>query len=66
MKWTPAKPTLPGWYWWRTNTVITRRWVLQGIIHIDGDGYCRHEGEYVSKLDGQWAGPIPSPEEAQP
>lgn len=59
MKWQSKKPKIPGWYWLRSAGDIDR------VVHVVelGQMYCISFG-FVSQLHGQWAGPIPKPEEA--
>ncbi len=61
MGWTSEKPNAQGWYWWRCFAVTTGQQTRIGVVHIDADGYCREEGEYVSNLGGEWVGPLLEP-----
>ena len=49
--WTDEPPKVPGWYWHKENS---------GEIRMIGVGVDLSEYE---SLPGQWAGPIPMPEE---
>lgn len=64
--WSTEKPTRPGWYWWRQPycqdviVEITLGGAKNGkrlYVVTDGD-----TGELAS-FSGEWAGPIPEPEE---
>jgi hypothetical protein len=64
MRWTTEKPTVPGWYWWRKTATARAR-----IVDVLSD----REGLYAEgwkmmamTWNGEWAGPILPPEEAQP
>ena len=61
MKWTKERPTESGWYWFRDTTFGVTS-VLEVKIHRDKSiriGPC-YDGEITR---GEWAGPIPEPEE---
>jgi hypothetical protein len=71
MTWTTEKPTVPGWYWWKPKQyypviVEIYRLEVRGK-HYLMIGNCNehHEGD-LEYAEGEWAGPIPPPEEAQP
>jgi hypothetical protein len=55
MKWTTEKPTKPGWYWERKFDTVH-------IKYFDRDLF--FGGLYTAWETGEWAGPIPEPEEA--
>ena len=73
MTWSTDKPTQPGWYWYRGNDyfdedvivevkdsigelcVFHYRFIAQGE-----DEVCP---EPIESFRGQWAGPIPMPED---
>mgnify|MGYP001619479552 CR=1 FL=1 len=64
--WTDEKPTVPGWYWWRRKSTSQRK----KIIHVLAKGrkpylFYVYGLRYSSYrvFTGQWAGPIPAPEE---
>lgn len=70
LTWTTARPTVAGWYWWRcsyctdgeTCKYITRIYEVEdsaGGVFIGGIGSPDKLGS------GEWAGPIPMPDEAQ-
>jgi len=63
LAWTDAKPTVPGWYWWRDS-----HWT-EPIRVIELDGRLGVPGVEVGDLDplpeGQFAGPIPPPADAR-
>lgn len=59
--WTDEKPTVPGWYWWRTDSLPPH------IIAIGREGtqwvvsFTAATG-YSDRIPfGQFAGPIPEP-----
>ena len=66
MTWTPNKPTVPGWYWWRSidppATVIPAL-----VFKRDNDDILRvifwaNVQEYlVSNIGGEWSGPLEPP-----
>lgn len=66
-RWKKKTPTRPGWYWFRTKKVGPQ------IVEIVEAEYrlliqIRHNYPEVSFVDlegvgGQWAGPVPEPEE---
>ena len=56
--WSDAKPTVPGWYWWKNeddNFYIV--WYSDDVFNVSG----RVHG--AKNISGQFAGPIPEPEE---
>lgn len=62
LEWTDEPPKVPGWYWfktaYRTHIVSVEpdpRKVDDLYICVGG------VGNWMSKLHGQWAGPIPEP-----
>ena len=63
LKWTREKPTKNGWYWWRTGGDCNLRGIVSVCIETDimvlAGSY-----KYLSQTTGEWAGPIPEPEEA--
>ena len=65
MKWTTEQPTVPGWYWHRMTDGLT--WMEQ-IEVLDGRLVVIEDHPYgpqpVAGCTGEWAGPIPEPEEA--
>lgn len=63
LKWTPEKPTKPGWYWHRG----TYRDPDPIILEVDEAGYFRWpDGSFddVHVTAGEWAGPIELPEDS--
>jgi hypothetical protein len=63
MTWTHEKPTVPGWYWyksavWKTFSIET---VFQSPNRSCYINSCGHIVP-VDDVDGEWAGPIPEPE----
>ncbi len=66
MIWTTEKPTRTGWYWWRRPSIpedviveVYKDKRNPAMLMLRGRGRL-----YVQR--GQWAGPIPEPEEPQP
>ena len=59
LTWTDAKPTVPGWYWHRSQAGQRADigYYQDEQILLDG---CL---EWVIHLKGQFAGPIPAPKE---
>ena len=60
MQWTTDKPNCPGWYWYRPVGLPMRPKELfdyQGRLFIRGQEWL----DYVTT--GEWAGPIPTPED---
>lgn len=58
LRWSDEKPTVPGWYWYRESPIHP------GHIGTFADKYGpRWLGSPVGLLDGQFAGPIPTPGE---
>lgn len=72
LRWTNEPPKEPGWYWWRTD-----KWNDVQIVFVDRWIFCKthrlgfsakflknwKKEHDVAALDGEWAGPIPEPEE---
>ena len=63
MKWTNKKPTEPGWWWYRfADAKAVTVWVWKGrrnlVVDLGDRSYS------LKELSGQWAGPIPMPEES--
>lgn len=57
MTWTTAKPTVPGWYWWRVNPGD------EEIVEVGEVEVYLSSGDRL-KLDtagGEWAGPLDPP-----
>ena len=66
MTWTPNKPTQPGWYWYRfkgNSSWLEVREILEGGFWSTEDESGCTEYINVNELHGEWAGPIPEPEE---
>ena len=69
LTWTRARPTVPGWYWWRENQLCTNQehWTVLRIRqeHIDKHDVITIGTQvyFVQETPGEWAGPIPHPEE---
>lgn len=79
MQWTKELPKIPGWYWHRTKLISheeggCRRVVLVVRCGSHGDTLEALDDAYdsvsgvpvyrtVAELEGEWAGPIPGPQE---
>ena len=72
MKWTTEKPSKQGWYAWRDeHRYNINQWVWSYIIQMPNgdmgiyspDGFALYPVKDVNH--GEWAGPIPEPEEAE-
>lgn len=65
--WTDAKPTVPGMWLWRFNKIASRiTWELFVAIRDYSNGEIvrvNENGKQSRWPDGQFAGPIPQPEE---
>lgn len=72
MTWSTTKPTVPGWYWWRENGVVymagvtvkgpSTPYLAVALVDPEGGVIMRTILSDLT-LAGQWAGPIPAPEE---
>ena len=62
--WTSEKPTVPGWYFWKQQPRGHETVVRVFDTYVYWGGGLRTED--ISNVSGQWAGPIPAPEEAAP
>lgn len=65
--WTDAKPTAPGWYWWRatSRTSPTMVYVKHRSFSDDRETLYVFNRGPLSEVPGQFAGPIPLPTEAK-
>ncbi len=66
MKWTTTTPTVPGWHWWRASDEHGA-WPhkiaqINGVLYITTFGTDHKRELYIG---GEWAGPIPEPEESE-
>lgn len=54
MKWTKDEPTEEGWYYWRMDRRIhdPLHW---HVLYVEPD--------LIPRAKGQWAGPLPQPDE---
>ena len=60
MTWSSENPSKPGWYWWRDKGMFPRI----RLIQKDRDSRLFTDTNVYAKFEkGQWAGPIPEPEE---
>lgn len=61
LRWTTEPPKKPGWYWWRwcKGAELNPLYVRDGLI-VE---YPRQSLTHVAGIGGEWAGPIPEPEE---
>ncbi len=67
MTWTMQKPTVPGWYWWIDDSQ-PHNTMLPGVVWVDHSLVVhaltrKIHGVHAHVLGGEWAGPIPMPEE---
>lgn len=65
IKWTSIPPTVAGWYWWRKRpgkvpSVVEIEDRDGRLVRTDVDERVPNPGTYGQ---GQWAGPIPEPED---
>ena len=65
LRWTKEKPTEPGWYLYRSkeSRSICEIHTTYGIPGLFCSILFGEEAIPLSKVDGEWAGPIPEPEE---
>ena len=63
LRWTKEKPTKNGWYWWRTGGGCNLRGIVSVCIETDIMVLAGGIYKYLSQTTGEWAGPIPEPEE---
>lgn len=63
LTWTDAKPTVPGWYWWRPPYSYPEMIHLFRITEDSPLIMYRRNGTYMAPCVGQFAGPIPAPKE---
>ena len=61
LRWAKEPPKEPGWYWWRwcRGAELVPLYVRDGLI-VE---YPHQSLVRVVDLGGEWAGPIPEPEE---
>ena len=69
MTWTNEKPTAAGWYWYRDHIDTRIVSLIENAVMVRGElGIFDPLNIYyvllVSESMGQFAGPIPKPEEA--
>lgn len=62
MTWSSEKPTVDGWYWWRSDYDETPVPVyLRKTLVTSWGGKER----WIENVGGEFAGPIPAPEEGR-
>ncbi len=69
MTWTYAKPTEPGWYWWRNIDELEEGHTVVWVNTVNGklkvmmiDGWSAALDDLEKMVDsGQWAGPLQPP-----
>ena len=55
MIWATEKPTKPGWYWWKIKAFH-----CEDVIRITNySNQLSFQYGPVSKMSGEWSGPIP-------
>jgi hypothetical protein len=64
VKWTTAKPTVPGWYWYRRHPWKGKQPKVYVLEFIDSyNGLTNSKFGLMRFLPGQWSGPLVPPEE---
>ena len=63
LAWTDAKPTVPGWYWWKRSPDCAAE-VIEVDIGVRLFAAISGGCVPVADMFGQFAGPIPPPTEA--
>ena len=61
LRWTTAKPTVPGHYWWRRCQGVTPTVVLvtdTSLVYEHGGCSTR-----LGRMGGEWYGPLTAPED---
>lgn len=64
LEWTDEPPKVPGWYWFKGEYGIRIAWIkhdsrkMNELYAVIGG-----VGNWMFTLHGQWAGPIPEPQE---
>jgi len=65
LRWTREKPTVPEFYWYKSDGGVLE---IGMTFEVHGKSYVHFAGEEDAHLlelvDGWWAGPIPEPEES--
>lgn len=62
LTWSPEKPTVPGWYWWKG--AVSGKVACLPVVEQDGLLLAGlHNFHNVEVMGGEWAGPIPEPVE---
>lgn len=63
LTWTRDRPTVPGWYWMRTQSGAFEE--IVEVFRRRGDLYVSEPDDLypLSGYAGEWAGPLPHPEE---
>ncbi len=65
MIWSKEKPTHPGWYWYRS--IVCETTLYTRVVEVFPDGKVCDGSllpmDHIDKCQGEWAGPIPEPEE---
>ena len=65
LRWTKERPTKTGFYWWRNTAFDSMATIV--AVDIENRASIIIGSEKVvdfTKVSGEWAGPIPEPEEA--
>jgi hypothetical protein len=57
LRWSTEKPTVPGWYWYRSLEQSV-------VVNVDKINKCQLvvNGEGMWKFDGEFAGPLEAPQ----
>ena len=67
LRWTREKPTVPEFYWYKTDGGVREIGIVFGsgsntlFVHFAGE----EDAHLLELVDGWWAGPIPEPEDAE-
>ncbi|MDE2097207.1 MAG: hypothetical protein KGL39_08165 [Patescibacteria group bacterium] len=64
LRWSSEPPKVPGWYWYNSDG-----FGIGMVLVVIAESVPRARWtsvECVNFTNGQWAGPIPEPEEPQP
>ncbi len=65
--WTSARPTAPGWYWWRYDYSSPYPVICRLVLDEDQHLMERYDGNFLHELvdDGEWAGPLQPPAQGE-
>ncbi len=61
-RWTKARPTESGWYWWRRKSITTAEIIVQVQPQNDTVGpWPDGSQSRLSEESGEWSGPLERP-----